>query len=188
LGAEQMSLWVGSFWGILETRPYMRTRFGLAETLWDAGEQTEAIAHYVELLRLDPYDHLGVRYVLVHAYLQLEQHDALRGLFALYPDDVMPHWLYSRALFGWRMGEWEDANEALNLGFSVNGHIPKYLLSQSELPTEPARVPGIRRAVAPDPWLPNVAQVPRRPLVQLGLNTPTVTVILSESTVRGAAL
>ncbi|MCZ7597757.1 MAG: hypothetical protein M5U09_08535 [Gammaproteobacteria bacterium] len=47
---------VGRFWGIPETRPYMRARAGLAHCLWDQGEHDAALAHYEELLELNPAD------------------------------------------------------------------------------------------------------------------------------------
>jgi len=134
LGAENMTLWVGAFWGIPETRPYMRTRCGLAQTLWEAGEYQEAVAHYVELLRLDPNDHLGVRYWLVHAYLFLQENDALSELFAAYPDEIVPEWLYSKALLAWRVGHVAQANEMLTLALGVNAFVPDYLLLKRRLP------------------------------------------------------
>lgn len=45
LGAAAFEEDVGIFWGLLETRPYMRARFGLALALWDAGRAAEAIGH-----------------------------------------------------------------------------------------------------------------------------------------------
>src|SRR6266508_371017 len=44
----------GHFWGIVETRPYMRSRLGLARALWALGKRQEAAAHAWELLRLNP--------------------------------------------------------------------------------------------------------------------------------------
>ena len=52
---------VGHFWGITETRPFMRATHGLADALHDAGQTREAIAQYQELLRLNPNDNQGVR-------------------------------------------------------------------------------------------------------------------------------
>ena len=43
---------VGHFWGLLETRPYMRARAGLAQCLWAADRRKEAVEHYQDLLRL----------------------------------------------------------------------------------------------------------------------------------------
>ena len=65
LGEEFFEENVGHFWGLLETRPYMRARAGLAELLWDAGEREAAVDHYRELLRLNPGDNQGIRQILV---------------------------------------------------------------------------------------------------------------------------
>lgn len=56
LGPEPFEEDVGHFWGITETRGYMRARAGLAQCLWELGEHQAAIAHYKELLRLNPND------------------------------------------------------------------------------------------------------------------------------------
>src|SRR5205807_3327499 len=46
----------GHFWGMLETRPYMRARLGLAHSLWIAGRRQEAVQHLQDMLRLNPDD------------------------------------------------------------------------------------------------------------------------------------
>lgn len=40
LGASTFLDEAGHFWGLLETRPYMRARLGLAQTLWALGPET----------------------------------------------------------------------------------------------------------------------------------------------------
>ncbi len=45
---------IGHFWSILETRPYMRARLGLAHSLWSAGRRDEAVQHLQDMLRLQP--------------------------------------------------------------------------------------------------------------------------------------
>ena len=44
----------GHFWGILETRPYMRALHGLAQSFWKSGAREEAVKHYQDMLRLNP--------------------------------------------------------------------------------------------------------------------------------------
>jgi hypothetical protein len=44
IGPETFEDDVGHFWGVLETRPYMRARSGLAQTLWLLGEKEDAKA------------------------------------------------------------------------------------------------------------------------------------------------
>lgn len=60
LGPETFEEDVGHFWEILETRPYMRARLGLAQCLWALGERQQAIEHYTEMLRLNPNDNQGI--------------------------------------------------------------------------------------------------------------------------------
>jgi hypothetical protein len=45
LGTEVFDADVGYFWGILETRPYMRAKAVLADALWALGRRDEAIGH-----------------------------------------------------------------------------------------------------------------------------------------------
>src|SRR5437588_3008456 len=45
LGPEAFQEAAGHFWGLLETRPYMRARFGLANVLWALARRDEAITH-----------------------------------------------------------------------------------------------------------------------------------------------
>ena len=55
---------VGHFWGILETRPYMRSRFALVEALLKIKTYAavdSADAHLMDMLRLCRGDNMGVR-------------------------------------------------------------------------------------------------------------------------------
>lgn len=52
---------IGEYWSGHEARPYLSARLGLAEALSQAGRRDEAVAHFQELLRLDPRDRQGVR-------------------------------------------------------------------------------------------------------------------------------
>jgi tetratricopeptide (TPR) repeat protein len=76
LGPEFFVEGEGHFWGLLETRPYMRARLALAEALWSAGRRVEAAEHLGEMLRLNPGDNQGVRYI--PGLLALESRPARR--------------------------------------------------------------------------------------------------------------
>ena len=77
----------GDFWSILETRPYMRAREGLAYSLWKLGEREAAIGHYKEMLRLNPHDNQGMRYILLDCLLAMGRDDEAGALLAEYEDD-----------------------------------------------------------------------------------------------------
>jgi tetratricopeptide (TPR) repeat protein len=69
IGPEGFREYRGEFWGILETRPYMRARAGLAHVLWLLGERRQAVEHLQDMLRLNPDDNQGLRYLLIRGRL-----------------------------------------------------------------------------------------------------------------------
>jgi len=54
----------GGFWIIVETRPFMRAAFSYGACLWRTGRRSEAINVYTDMLRLNPNDNQGVRFIL----------------------------------------------------------------------------------------------------------------------------
>jgi tetratricopeptide (TPR) repeat protein len=62
LGAAFFKKNKGHFWGVVETRPYMRARQQLAEMLRGVGCLQDAIGHFSAMLVLNPGDNQGVRY------------------------------------------------------------------------------------------------------------------------------
>ena len=64
LGEEFMKEEKGHFWGMIETRPYMRAKAGLADCLFAKNRLNAAIDIYKEMLELNPNDNQGVRYLL----------------------------------------------------------------------------------------------------------------------------
>jgi tetratricopeptide (TPR) repeat protein len=138
LGPEAFEEDAGHFWGILETRPYMRARAGLAECLSLLGQRREAIAHYQDMLRLNPGDNQGVRYRLVNLLLEEGEDEALGELLKRYEDDATATWAYSRALWRFRQeGASAAADEALRDALKTNPFVPAYLLGKKRLPKEP---------------------------------------------------
>lgn len=143
---------VGHFWGILETRPYMRARQGLAEALWVAGQRDEAVAHYQDMLRLNPNDNQGIRYLLLDYLLALGRDDEAAALIKRYKNDGAAAWIWSKALLSFRTkGDSEAARKALRQAIASNAHIPAYLLGRKKMPRQlPAYIsPGsVDEAVA----------------------------------------
>ena len=87
LGPEAFQRDVGHFWGLLETRPYLRARLGLAHALWTAGRRDEAVAHLQDMLRLNPNDNQGVRYTLAGFLLFLDRDDDMDRLCTFLPPE-----------------------------------------------------------------------------------------------------
>jgi tetratricopeptide (TPR) repeat protein len=129
----------GHFWGVIETRPYMRAREGLAGCLWKLGEREAAVGHYKEMLRLNPHDNQGVRYVLVDCLLAMSRDEDAGALLAEYEDDGTAAWLHDYALWAFRReGDSPESRRRLKEAFKQNRHVPAYLLGRKRLP---ARLP-----------------------------------------------
>ena len=137
LGAEAFQRDVGHFWGVLETRPYMRARLGLAHSLWTAGRRDEAVQHLQDMLRLNPGDNQGVRYTLAGFLLFLDRDDDLAQLLQQYPDEGSAAWAYTKALLAFRRhGDTPEARQLLQEARRTNQYVPDYLLGRKYPPTE----------------------------------------------------
>ena len=129
---------VGHFWGLLETRPYMRARGGLAQALWDVGRHDEAIEHYRELLRLNPNDNQGNRYLLAGCLLALDRDADLTALLTAYGQESTAEWSYTWALIAYRRdGDSVEARSLLEKATTANSHVASYLLGRKKLPRKP---------------------------------------------------
>jgi tetratricopeptide (TPR) repeat protein len=138
LGAEAFERAAGHFWGVLETRPYMRARLGLAHSLWTAGRRDEAVRHLGDMLRLNPSDNQGVRYTLAGFLLFLDMDDDLARLLQQYPDEGSASWAYTKALLAFRRhGDTPEARQLLTEAKRTNTHVPAYLLGEKFPPAEP---------------------------------------------------
>ena len=135
IGPEMFRDRAGEFWLILETRPHMRARLTLAEYLWDLGERDEAISHLRELLRLNPNDNQGVRYILLRNLYELDRFDEVAAVLETYKDDWSAAWAYTRALLAFRRaGDTPASRKLLQAARKVNKYVPAYLLGDKPLP------------------------------------------------------
>jgi len=126
---------VGHFWGLLETRPYMRARAGLAECLRAEGKPEEAVEHYWDMLRLNPNDNQGIRDLLMPCLIELGRDKDAEKLFKQYKEDGMAVWIYSRALLDFRKhGDSAISDRSLKKALEENRHVPDYLLGRKKMP------------------------------------------------------
>jgi tetratricopeptide (TPR) repeat protein len=128
LGPSGFKEYAGHFWGFLETRPYMRARAGLAATLNAFGEVDAAISHYHEMLRLNPQDNQGIRYVLAGCLMKSGDIEALKKLLKRYDEDSSAPWLYTQVLVAFRENGASEKTEALaRKAWIANNHVPAVL-------------------------------------------------------------
>jgi tetratricopeptide (TPR) repeat protein len=137
LGRQTFEDEVGHFWGLLETRPYMRARAGLALSLWARGQHDEAIAHWRAMLILNPNDNQGIRYVLAARLLELDRDRELAALLKEHRDDGRAYLIWANALLLFRThGDDAKSRRALVEALASNPHVPVYLLGHQPIPQE----------------------------------------------------
>jgi len=130
------------WWEDIETRPYMRALYGRAMTEWQQGRFAETAKDLEKLLKLNPRDNQGVRFLIPLVHL-LGDNDA-KALKALeeydrnYPDDYCePALLLGKGLALWRSGDDEPARAAYRAAMLQNLYITPMLL---DLPIPPADI------------------------------------------------
>lgn len=143
LGKDFLKENAGYFWGLVETRPYMRAREGLANMLWKVGRTEEAIAHFREMLRLNPGDNQGIRYLLLNLLITTNQDVAANKLIREFKDDAMAEWSYSKALLAFRKeGDSAGSKKLLRAAIKDNPHVPALLTGKKRLPAQPPQFIG----------------------------------------------
>jgi tetratricopeptide (TPR) repeat protein len=124
----------GYFWGILETRPYMRARAFLAELLAEAGKVSEALAHLEAMLQLNPNDNQGMRYVLLGHYLALDRLDEAQRLLKQYDGDGSAMFAWGRVLERFLAEDQPGASAALQEARQLNRFAEDYLKGSKHVP------------------------------------------------------
>lgn len=127
----------GHFWGILETRPYMRAHAYLAQLLLEANKIDEAVVEYETLLHLNPGDNQGLRYPLLGCYLQTGNLATVCRLFDQFEDEGSATFAWARVLERLLSQDGAGAKTALTEARETNPHIEAYLTGQKRVPNDP---------------------------------------------------
>ncbi len=133
-GAEYMEENRGHFWGMVETRPYMRARQSLALALEESGQIEEAIAECEGMLELNPGDNQGIRDGLRGLYLQTGNLEGVRRLNKEYPETVSAICAWSMVLERWLSGKTKEATKHARAAHKGNPHVVPYLTGKKKMP------------------------------------------------------
>ncbi|MBI4393267.1 MAG: tetratricopeptide repeat protein [Euryarchaeota archaeon] len=125
----------GMFWGLIETRPYMRSREGYARCLWAMGRLDEAMAHYEAILELNPNDNQGNRSALFELYMEKGRVEDAAKLLGRYPDDALVESSWGAVLVAFVRGEVATAKRLLRTARKYHPHVPDYLLGTRRVPS-----------------------------------------------------
>lgn len=104
---------VGSFWGILDTRPYMRVRQKYMDTLVECGMFTAAAEEGEELIKLNKADNLGIRFVLMSIYAFREDEKSAQALHHKYENADETQMLLPLAVLYYKKRKFKKAGEYL---------------------------------------------------------------------------
>ena len=137
LGEKLFQDCAGHFWGIFETRPYMRAREQLAASLRDFGELEAAIREWQAMLELNPFDNQGIRHSLLPALLTAGDIKAAAALQEKYEDArYNTVFAWCRVLERFLSGDPEGADEALAHARRQNPNTEFWLRGRRKLPNE----------------------------------------------------
>lgn len=116
---------IGDFWGLFETRPYMRLLQKYADNFVECGQMRLAVAQYEKMLSLCHNDNLGARYSLMHLYAYFEDEQSAVKLLEKYPDDGTQFMLPLSILY-YKLGNLRKANHYLKKLCDVNDDTRKF--------------------------------------------------------------
>lgn len=143
LGKEFIKENTGSFWGLIETRPYMRAKAMYAKELETRMLYEEAIAIYKEILKLNPSDNQGIRYLLLSLYIKSGKYFEASELIERY-EEATSTYLFNKALLYYKIkGNTSDVIELLKEATKHNPYVLDYLLGRKRVPSKIYDVIGI---------------------------------------------
>ncbi|MEK3806990.1 SEC-C domain-containing protein [Bacillus sp. FSL H8-0547] len=138
LGKEIFKQDKGMFWGLIETRPYMRSKFNYAILEAAMGNLAEAIKQCEELLELNEMDSQGVRYTLFVMYMDAGEHKKAKALLKKFDETDFAAGAYNMLLVEFALKGMTPAVERLaQKAKNVNPVIYDVLAGKRKLPKEP---------------------------------------------------
>ncbi|RTE05442.1 tetratricopeptide repeat protein [Paenibacillus whitsoniae] len=133
----------GFFWGLTETRPFMRSMYGCAELcLYVLQRSKEAVSLLEEMLALSPDDGMGARYLLVTAYIFTKQYQKGIAVIDEYDEDSA-QFNYNRLFMLYMLqGPQQEMKRLLRQAKKQNPHVLPLLLGLKKVPKNPPETIG----------------------------------------------
>ena len=143
LGEEFMEENKGHFWGMIETRPYMRAKSGVADCLYAKNRINASVEIYREMIELNPNDNQGVRYLLATILLSKKDLSDYESFIKKFDGEDNAIWHYNNALYHFKKtGKSTKSDKALLKAYNNNPHVGDYMLGLKEIPNEPPQFIG----------------------------------------------
>jgi len=127
---------MGSFWGMVSTRPYMRALLHLGELLVETNQSPKAVEVFERMLELNLDDNLGARYLLLGLYLAGQQTENARQLISRFSGELSASFAWARVMERWLAGALDEATAALKHARKVNPFAETYINGSRALPKD----------------------------------------------------
>ena len=114
-------------WSSLENRPFLRSMHGAVLCYLQLRQRRNAVRLMKKMLKWNPNDNQGVRFLIGSEYLRLDEVDQARSIFENEADHYPPYH-YELALLHLGNREWIAAATSLRRGFAANGYIAELLI------------------------------------------------------------
>lgn len=121
---------IGNYYGICETRPYMRTRNLYTRTLIELGRYKEALEHCKEMVKLSENDNLGVRFTLIGLYAMFEEFDKVQEVYKFYGDDRL-YMSLPLAISYYKKADYRKCKSLLKKIDTYNHYIIDYITNEN---------------------------------------------------------
>lgn len=123
------------------TRPYLRAIFGKSMTLWHQNEYIPAAQGLNHLLKLNPTDNQGARFLIPLLWMLAEDYPKACAFYDFYirtyqNDDAEPAFLFVWGLVLHQQGNEKEAREKYLEGILKNLYIAPLLLELPEVPSQ----------------------------------------------------
>ncbi|OHR74204.1 hypothetical protein HMPREF3291_04255 [Bacillus sp. HMSC76G11] len=138
LGSDFFKQNKGMFWGLTETRPYMRSKFNYAVLEAAVGHLDIAVKQCEDLIKLNENDNQGVRYTLFIMYMDLGMYKQAEKLLKKYNESHIASGAYNRVLLEYAInGATSKLKQQAEKAKKVNPFVFDFLTGKVELPAPP---------------------------------------------------
>ncbi|QNG60217.1 SEC-C domain-containing protein [Bacillus sp. PAMC26568] len=128
----------GMFWGLSETRPYMRAKFNYAMMEAAVGQLETAVKQCEELLELNEMDNQGVRYMLFVMYFDLGMYKQAKKLLDRFDESHTAAGAYNQVLIEYALNGITSAlKKLMKKAKEINPFVFDYLVGKKKLPKNP---------------------------------------------------
>lgn len=124
---------MGHFWGIVETRPYMRLRYSYVRLLLDQGKFRKAIGECEDMLQLCESDNLGVRYLLISLYAFFEDELNVIRLHKRFDGEASVHMLLPITALYYKLDDYKKAESYLKKLKKINDELEEVFCGEEAL-------------------------------------------------------